>query len=71
MRLEDLVDASNAVAGTRGRLEKIATLAGLLKQADPDEIRLVVAFLSGALLQGRIGVGWSVISEMRNGEIGR
>ena len=66
MRLQDLVDASNAVAGTRGRLEKIATLAGLLKKAAPDEICIVVSFLSGALLQGRIGVGWSAISGMRS-----
>ncbi len=65
MRLEELVDASNAVARTRGRLEKISTLADLLKKAQPDEIRLVVAFLSGALLQGRIGVGWSVIAQAR------
>ena len=66
MRLQELVDASNAVAGTRGRLEKIATLAGLLKKAAPDEICIVVSFLSGALLQGRIGVGWSAISGMRS-----
>ncbi len=65
MRLQELVDASNAVARTRGRLEKIATLADLLKKAAPGEIRIAVAFLSGTLLQGRIGVGWSVISEMR------
>jgi DNA ligase-1 len=65
MRLQHLVEASNAVAGTRGRLEKIAILAGLLRKASPDEVRIVVAFLSGALLQGRIGVGWAVISEMR------
>jgi len=66
MRLQDLVDASNAVAGTRGRLEKIATLAELLKKATPDEIRIVVSHLSGALLQGRIGIGWAVISDMRS-----
>jgi DNA ligase-1 len=66
MRLQALVTASNAVAGTRGRLEKIAILAGLLKNASPDEVRILVSFLSGALLQGRIGVGWAVISEMRS-----
>ncbi len=65
MRLRELVDASNAVAGTRGRLEKIAILAELLKKAGADEIRIAVAFLSGALLQGRIGIGWSTIGEMR------
>jgi len=71
MWLQELVDASNAVAETRGRLEKIATLADLLKKAKPDEIRLVVAFLSGALLQGRIGIGWSIIAQARSVEPAR
>jgi DNA ligase-1 len=65
MQLHELVDASNAVAGTRGRLEKIATLAALLKNAGADEIRIAVAFLSGAFRQGRIGIGWSAIGAMR------
>ena len=65
MQLQELVDASNAVARTRGRLEKIGTLAELLKKAGADEIRIAVAFLSGALPQGRIGIGWSSIAEMR------
>jgi DNA ligase-1 len=65
MRFGELVDASNAVAGTRGRLEKIATLAALLKNAGADEIRIAVAFPSGALRQGRIGIGWSAIGAMR------
>ncbi len=66
MALSDLVVASNAVAGTRGRLEKIATLAALLKTAAPEDVRIAVSFLSGALLQGRIGVGWSAVSAMRD-----
>src|SRR6185503_18031426 len=65
MRLQELVEASNAVAQTRGRLEKIAILAALVKKASPGEIRVAVSYLSGALLQGRVGVGWSVIAGMR------
>lgn len=65
MQLRELVDASNAVAGTRGRLEKIGKLAALLRQLRPDEIPIAVAYLSGALPQGRIGIGWSVISQAR------
>jgi len=65
MRFQELADASKAVAATRGRLEKIAILAAILKKAAPDEVRIVVAFLSGALLQGRIGIGWSLVAQMR------
>ena len=65
MRLEELVDVSNAVAGTRGRLDKIGKLSGLLKRLHRDEIRIAVAYLSGSLPQGRIGVGWSAISHAR------
>ncbi len=49
------------VAGSR-RSRRLRTSS---RQAAPGEIRIAVAFLSGTLLQGRIGVGWSVISEMR------
>ena len=65
MQLQELVDVSNAVAGARGRLDKIGKLAELLKRAAPEEVRLAVAFLSGALLQGRIGIGWSSVSQSR------
>lgn len=65
MQLRELVDVSNAVAGVRGRLDKIGRLAELLKRFLPDEIPIGIAFLSGSLLQGRIGVGWSVVSHGR------
>lgn len=62
MRLQQLVDVSSAVADTRSRLEKTAKLAELLTQLRPEEIRVAVAYLSGSLRQGRVGVGWSSIS---------
>src|SRR5688572_13166638 len=65
MRLHALADVSTAVAGVRGRLEKIGKLADLLKQLSPEEIPLAVSYLSGALPQGRIGVGWSVVGDAR------
>jgi DNA ligase-1 len=65
MLLQELVDVSNAVAGARGRLDKIARLAEVLKRLVPDEISIAVAYLSGSLPQGRIGVGWSVVSQAR------
>src|SRR5688572_12350065 len=65
MQLQALVDVSAAVAGVRGRLDKIGKLADLLTQLRPQEIPIAVAYLSGALPQGRIGAGWSVISQAR------
>ncbi len=59
--LADVVSASTEVASTSSRTAKIATLAVLLKELDPDEIPVVVGFLSGAARQGRVGVGWSTV----------
>src|SRR5262245_51416495 len=63
MRLADLVAASGAVTQTSGRLEKIGHLSDLLKRVPADEIEIAIAFLSGTLRQGRIGIGWATISE--------
>ena len=65
MQLDDLAAASNAVSGTRRRLEKISELGQLLLRLAPEEIPIAVAYLSGSLPQGRIGVGWSVVSQAR------
>lgn len=66
VRLQQLVDVSNAVAEARGRLDKTSRLANLLKRLEPDEIQAAVAFLSGSPLQGRIGIGWSLIAQARS-----
>ena len=66
MLLHDLVNVSNAVAATRPRLDKIGQLAQLLKKLQPVEIPIAVAYLSGSLPQGRIGVGWSILSQGRS-----
>lgn len=63
MRLSDLTAVSNAVAQTPSRLEKIDRLARAVKEARPDEIEIAVAYLSGSLMQGRIGLGWAAISQ--------
>ena len=61
MLLAELTATSSAVAAVRGRLEKIARLADLLKRLAPDEVPVVIAYLSGSLRQGRIGVGSAAI----------
>lgn len=65
MRLQAIADVSHAVSQTRSKLEKTDRLAELLKRLLPEDIRIAVAFLSGSLPQGRIGIGWSAISQAR------
>src|SRR4051794_2172980 len=69
MLLTELVPASDAVAATSARSAKIAVLAELLGRAEPDEAPAAVAFLSGALLQRQIGVGWATLRDMAGGAV--
>ena len=59
--LADVVGASRAVAETSSRSAKVAILADLLRELEPDEIPIVTAFLSGVPRQGRIGVGYASV----------
>ena len=61
--LARVVETSERVAATSKRLEKIGLLATLLKLLDPDEVEIVVAFLSGYTRQGRIGVGYATLRD--------
>ncbi|MDQ0939689.1 ATP-dependent DNA ligase [Streptomyces sp. V1I1] len=63
MLLARLVDVSREVAATSARSRKIAALAGLFADAQPDDVALVISYLAGRVPQGRIGVGWSVLKE--------
>ena len=66
MRLADVVSVSHSVTRTSGRLEKTNHLADLLKRVPSDEIAVVVPFLSGSTRQGRIGIGWAMLSGMHD-----
>ena len=57
MLLSELGNVSREVAATRSRLKKRALLAELLEGASVEDVRLAVSYLSGALPQGRIGLG--------------
>jgi DNA ligase-1 len=61
MRLAAVVETSRQVTDTTKRLAKIDLLARLLKQAHPEEVEIVVAFLTGRTRQGRIGIGYGTI----------
>ncbi|MGC5259306.1 ATP-dependent DNA ligase [Gordonia sp. DT218] len=58
MKLSRVVEASSAVTATRSRKKKTEELGALLADASADEIPTVVAWLSGVIPQGRLGVGW-------------
>ena len=65
MLLHELVATSAAVAKASSRLVKIAELASLLQRMTLPDIDIAVAFLSGELRQGRIGIGGAVIREAK------
>ena len=66
MLLADLVATSAAVKAVRGRLDKIGRLATLLQGLSGDEARIAVAFLSGSIRQGRLGIGGAALREARD-----
>ncbi len=61
MQLAKVVETSRQIAATTKRLEKTDLLSQLLRQLAPEEAEIVVAFLSGAMRQGRIGVGYATV----------
>jgi DNA ligase-1 len=60
--LERVVTTSARVTATRARLQKIAALVELLREAAPDEVEPAVGFLTGEPRQGRVGIGWATLS---------
>ncbi|GAA1414790.1 ATP-dependent DNA ligase [Streptomyces thermospinosisporus] len=62
MLLSRLAGVSQEVAATSARSHKIALLAELFREAEPEDARIVIPYLAGRLPQGRLGVGWKVLS---------
>jgi ATP-dependent DNA ligase len=62
----DLVAASDAVAKTSSRSKKIATIAELLRELDPNEVAIAAGLLSGVPRQGRVGVGYATIYSLQS-----
>ncbi|NMD55801.1 MULTISPECIES: ATP-dependent DNA ligase [Tsukamurella] len=67
MLFAEVVAVSAEVAGTRSRTAKIAALAAVIRAAGPGAVRPVVAWLSGELLQGRLGAGWRTVARTVDG----
>lgn len=58
-----LAQVSQEVAAASARSKKIELLAELFRDADPDDVPIVIPYLAGRLPQGRLGVGWRVLGE--------
>ncbi|MFH9012228.1 ATP-dependent DNA ligase [Streptomyces sp. NPDC017943] len=61
MLLHRLARVSQEVAATSARSRKTALLAELFRDAEADDVPVVIPYLAGRLPQGRIGVGWKVL----------
>jgi DNA ligase-1 len=64
MLLDEIARTSAAVSKTRARLEKIDRLASCLRRLRPDEVAVAVAYLSGELPQGSIGIGLASLRDL-------
>lgn len=64
MLLQELADASAAVAATRPRLTKVAVLAAALRAADPAEAEVAASLLGGSLRQRRTGLGYRALQHL-------
>ena len=64
VRLGEVVQTHHTVAATRSRTRKTAALAELIAACAPAEAPIVVSYLSGAVPQRRLGVGWRSLSDM-------
>ncbi|WP_217704135.1 ATP-dependent DNA ligase [Piscinibacter koreensis] len=63
--LATLIEASARAAATRSRIAKRDAIAGLLREAEPAEVGIAVAWLAGETRQGRIGVGYATLAALR------
>jgi DNA ligase-1 len=62
MLLTRLARVSREVAATSARSRKIALLAELFRDAEAEDVPIVIPYLAGRLPQGRLGIGWKVLS---------
>ncbi|MBC2902631.1 ATP-dependent DNA ligase [Streptomyces cupreus] len=62
MLLSRLARVSQEVAAASARSRKVALLAELFRDAEAADVPIVIPYLAGRLPQGRLGVGWKVLS---------
>ncbi len=64
MLLKEIARTSAEIAATPARLGKIERLGEALRRVRPEEVLVAVAYLSGELPQGTIGVGWATLRDL-------
>jgi DNA ligase-1 len=67
MKFGTLAATSRRLAETSGRREKIGLLAALLAETPAEEVEIAAAYLSGAVLQDKLGLGWATIQRASPG----
>ncbi|MFL5830059.1 MAG: ATP-dependent DNA ligase [Solirubrobacteraceae bacterium] len=60
-RFSEVVRAGGEIAATSARSRKVAVLAALLRELEPDEVPIAVGLLSGVPRQGRVGIGYATV----------
>lgn len=65
VQFTELVGASKAVSETRARKKKIAVLSDVARRLGPEETEPGITFLCGELMQGKLGIGFRQMSELR------
>ena len=66
MRLCELVEVSAQLQATASRREKVERLSAWLRRLAPSDAPIGVAYLSGGLRQGRVGVGGAALASARD-----
>ncbi len=61
MLLSEVAQASIEIASTRSRKTKAEVITRLLRASTNEELPIVIGLLTGALRQGRIGIGWATV----------
>ncbi len=64
-RLADVAATAVAVAASSKRNAKRDAIAGLLARVEPADVEATVGMLVGELRQGRIGIGWAALGDLR------
>jgi DNA ligase 1 len=65
MKLNTLAEISSALAATRSRIAKIKLLSEYLRELEPEERTIGVAWLAGILPGGRLGLGPAAVHALR------
>jgi DNA ligase-1 len=65
VNLTDIVAASRDVAATRSRTKKTARFAEVLRGLTPEELPAAIGFLCGELRQGRLGLGYRTLRDVK------